>query len=421
MKKLLLFFLLFVFLSSCKKDGTCDRLSFKDDTVDMNTGETYELVLSQEIDFKYVNFISSKPETAVVNSNGVVTALHPGTVTISAKYKSDIATCRIVVTSNHELILNRNKLDMRENEHFRLKVISKVFKFPEKSEESFITWSSSNNAVASVDNYGLVHAHSIGETNIKATDGTKECECKITVDSVNIGDYIYDDGSFSVNPDTLGRKIVGVVFYTGSITEHDKALGRDYPLIKTGLAVSTDGDFISTWQSSYSEYNALISDWIEKNITDYAPILTGMADKDEPLNHILGYNNTKALEKFNEAQENSMWKVDIIEKLKEYRNSRQVPAQATPWYIPSAKELTLLCSGEYNDNIWYMEDGNISVVNMINSKLAQIPDALPIRPIEYWSSTESDTHDAYSISMDYGSVGYFIKHLPFGVRFILAF
>ena len=52
---------------------------------------------------------------------------------------------------------------------------------PENATDPTVTWTSSNPAVATVDETGKVHAVAAGEATITATAGDKTATCKVTV------------------------------------------------------------------------------------------------------------------------------------------------------------------------------------------------------------------------------------------------
>lgn len=56
-----------------------------------------------------------------------------------------------------------------------------VIVLPEDATDKTVTWTSSNPAVATVDDNGTVHAVAPGEATITATAGDKTATCKVTV------------------------------------------------------------------------------------------------------------------------------------------------------------------------------------------------------------------------------------------------
>ena len=123
--------------------------------------------------------------------NGKVKALKAGTATITVKTEdgNKTATCEITVNAKvypvESISLDKAWCEMTEGDEFTL--IATVN--PENATNKNITWSSSNTAVATVDN-GKVKALKAGTATItvKTEDGNKTATCEITVREVNVGD-----------------------------------------------------------------------------------------------------------------------------------------------------------------------------------------------------------------------------------------
>lgn len=138
--------------------------------------------------YRSVNWSSSDESIAVVDSDGVVTALMEGKVTITAKSKDDSGksdsvrvTVREETPSTSVTILNQN-LTMVPGETTTLqKAIN-----PASSTDRF-TWESDNKTVASVDKTtGKVTAKTPGNANITVmTESGKTATTKVTVVGLN--------------------------------------------------------------------------------------------------------------------------------------------------------------------------------------------------------------------------------------------
>ena len=150
---------------------------------------------------------------------------------------------------------------------------------------------------------------------------------------------------------------------------------------------------------------------------------------DETINLIMGYNNTKAIEAFNEDEANWDWNVDAIQYVLDYRESVAAPETSSGWYWPSPKELSLLCTGEYNGSIndIFNETDNLEVINGKLSAIGGTPlnNTTPSGTYEsyYWSSAESSAYQqAIYVLMSNGSVGPQSKGYPQrSIRCVLAF
>ena len=80
----------------------------------------------------------------------------------------------IPVTS---VTLNKTSLTLTEQETFQLSATVS----PDNATDKTVTWSSSNTAIATVSQDGLVSAIAVGSTTITATAGEKKATCTVTV------------------------------------------------------------------------------------------------------------------------------------------------------------------------------------------------------------------------------------------------
>lgn len=163
-----------------------------------------------------------------------------------------------------------------------------------------------------------------------------------------IGDFYFSDGTWSTASNS-DKTVIGVIFWLGDPTASDAALKREHPGCTHGLVVALHQECMP-WQKAYESYNKKVSDWIEANVTGYELPRSNGGDND-PIQNIIGYNNTKAIEAFNSAAENSAWKVDAVESVVAYRSKVPAPASTSDWYLPSPKELSLLWTGEVSGTV----------------------------------------------------------------------
>ena len=130
-------------------------------------------------DSKDVKWTSENPSIATVDNNGEVTAVSAGQTTIVATVGEFTARTIVNVTVAIESIkINQNDMTLNRNETASL---TATINPSDTTEDKTITWSSSNDSVATVDNNGVVTAVSAGTATIKAQVGTKEANIKITV------------------------------------------------------------------------------------------------------------------------------------------------------------------------------------------------------------------------------------------------
>lgn len=392
---------------------------FKDSSVEIAKGESLQLdIVSSGMEETMIQWSSSDTEIAEVDAGGVVIGKEYGEAVVTASCGDYQSMCRInvVKASVSEVSLSDDDIELALSETIKLSYSI----VPEDADESSLIWTSSDENVATVDGTGTVKALAEGEAmiTVKALENEAVCRIKV-VNEVHIGDFYYSDGTFSRALDE-SKEVIGVVFWTGNPTASDETLSKDCPDCSNGLVVAVndlDGEY--EWQEASSSYSATVSEWTEEN-TDCFSLIAGMQLGDY-VNKIVGYNNTKAIKAFNEAAENSSWKVPAVEALKEFENSNIAPDGTSGWYIPSAKELSLLCTGTFNASIF--EIGTVMVDNrdLVNESLSQIDGADKLLSSAYWSSSEADANTAVTVFFGSGVVVNGQKRNLAKARCVLAF
>lgn len=290
-----------------------------------------------------------------------------------------------------------------------------------------LKWESSDTKKVLIDKNGNGKGVSLGEATITVSAGDKSATCQVkVVTKPEIGDFYYSDGTFNSKYDS-SKKVIGVVFWIGDPTAEDPALKRDHPECTNGLVVSLAGDRKGySWQPNYEAYASTVGSWVEQNTEGFVS-MTSPWREDENVNAIRGYNNTKAIEAFNAAPENSQWPVDVVANVLQYRIDNPAPESSSDWYLPSVKECTLLISGETEGNVLDI-NGDVSVMTDINYKLSLVPGSNSLGRNGYeddiWSSNERDDSYAFYVSTLTGKV--WMNWKLYGsdchqVRYILAF
>ena len=195
-------------------------------------------VLPELVTDKSVKWSSSDETVAVVDENGVVTAVAVGEAIITATTADGSnlsATCKVTVipTLAVSIELDQTEASVEEKSDLQLTAII----LPEHATNKEVAWSSSDKWVATVDNTGLVTIHSAGEVIITATttDGTNlSAICRINVysgiDGVNGDDVIVA---------TIGDNIVVKNAQLGS---NVRVYAADGSIITSEVA--TDGDVV---------------------------------------------------------------------------------------------------------------------------------------------------------------------------------
>jgi uncharacterized protein YjdB len=162
-----------------------DSVTVSPSTLNMTEGDTQKLQASvspSDATDKTVTWSSSNDQVASV-SGGTVTALKAGTATITATAGGKKGTCSVTVAAKVYSVtgvkLDITSKELTEGESFTLKATVE----PDNATDKSVTWSSSANDVASVDQNGKVTALKAGTATITVTtkDGSKKATCAITV------------------------------------------------------------------------------------------------------------------------------------------------------------------------------------------------------------------------------------------------
>lgn len=263
-----------------------------------------------------------------------------------------------------------------------------------------------------------------------------------TPESVETGDVALVDGSF-VSQDKIAEMtdaqkaaMVGVVFWTTKDTDptgrtypasltDDKVMNADFPHCTHGLIVSLKNSAKMTWsnseesvyenfQSQSDEYNPTTSDYVSvcQNNNDGADFYK-----------IYGYQNTKVLKAYNDyctVNNKTGYIMNPVASLASFSEQNSAPEGSTGWYLPSTKELNILCNEDV-DEIWN-NTGSMRNKNLLNTVFSLLGvDGLVSE--NYWSSSEcdSDQGGANSFYGD-GSANYPRKKVPdYYARYVCAF
>ena len=147
-------------------------------TMNCNTNGHLQLtatVLPVDADNRTVFWSSDNTSVATVNPTGEVFAVGPGVAHIKARAQDGSgvsATCTITVESQlvESITLNRTSAAIYDGQTLQLTATVS----PDYANNKTLAWTSNNTSIASVDNNGLVTAHSPGTAyiNATATDGS---------------------------------------------------------------------------------------------------------------------------------------------------------------------------------------------------------------------------------------------------------
>lgn len=364
--------LILAILSGCTKEIIPEvKYDIRLDTnmITLHYGETHKLnLMVSPLKDKNIRpeWTSSDIRIVSVDSKGTISAKNFGEAQVIVTAYGEKDTCIVtVIPMNPETLYIDKSLEMLPGDTYRLQVDVT----PDNAIYNDQIWVSSNENTVAVSNNGTVTALSEGKATISVTVGDKVAECNIEVINgrkMKVGDIMYYDGSYSgyYNP---SKTPVGIVFYLGNPSTDDEILRTNCPECVNGLAVSL-GEVETKWQSRY-EYSIPVTLWIQENLPEY---VTTSSEVDNSIMYKkLGYNNTKALLKYNKAEENSEWPIDIAEAVIEYQKTTPLPENTSGWYIPSIMELSLLCSGDENELGAYSTEMRDIVDNTLKKYLQQ--------------------------------------------------
>ncbi|WP_455621500.1 Ig-like domain-containing protein [Parabacteroides sp.] len=158
------------------------------------SGQLYATIKADDSANQAMTWYSANPKVAAITPSGKVTALRAGktilTVTTASGNYAD--ECEVTVTKAsdpepapipvEEITLNLTSATLERGESLRL--IATVS--PADADDTSVRWSTSDPAIADVDQTGLVLALSAGNATITATtnDGGKSASCEVTVNEL---------------------------------------------------------------------------------------------------------------------------------------------------------------------------------------------------------------------------------------------
>lgn len=168
--------------------GNTSGIELENTTITLKPEDEESLKITingDELTLEDLEFISSDESIATIDSNGKITAIKDGKVTITIKSKDGkySATCEVVVASKvveveSVSITGNNKVTVGST----IKLTATVK--PNDATNKNVTWKSSNTKVATVDKNGNVRGVNAGTVTITATsDNGKESSKTITVEA----------------------------------------------------------------------------------------------------------------------------------------------------------------------------------------------------------------------------------------------
>ena len=186
-------------------------VTLNETTATVEAGNKYQLTATVQptnATNQKVTWSSDNTDIATVDADGLVTAVKEGTanITVTTEDGSKTATCAVTVTAKEEetvavtgVGLNKSETTIKVGETEKLEATIE----PANATNKNITWSSTDDTVATVDGTGTVEAKKAGEATIKVTtaDGNHVAECTVTVEAATV-----EVESISLNKNTLSLK-----------------------------------------------------------------------------------------------------------------------------------------------------------------------------------------------------------------------
>ena len=158
---------------------------------------------------------SDKEDIAVVDDQGKVTGVTPGTAVISVTADEAVATCEVTVVAvkAEKIALDPKEIELVVDQQ---RVLEVVFT-PAEALASDLEWSVDKSSVATVDNEGKVTAKSAGTCVViaKCNKGKLAAACQVTVvdkedggnDDGGNDDTVVEAESMELDPSTLALKV----------------------------------------------------------------------------------------------------------------------------------------------------------------------------------------------------------------------
>ena len=146
-----------------------DGITINTEAVTLKVGEAITVKLDNATD-KTITWSSSDESVATVQ-NGTITALKTGQAIIKAACGNKVATCVVnVIIVVEEITLNTESVTLKVGETFILTAMVK----PEDATDKTITWTSSDESVATVQD-GTITTHRIGHRSLLRRPACRLC------------------------------------------------------------------------------------------------------------------------------------------------------------------------------------------------------------------------------------------------------
>lgn len=373
----LLFIFSILLIFSCKEEEivfNVTNVTLSKTTVSIIEGDSETLtavIAPTNASNKKVTWKSSDNAIVIIDPYGKAQALKAGnaTITVTTEDGNKTATCNVTVLAGSVAVsgvsVNKSALTLDEG----LSEYLTVTIAPVNATNKKITWTSSNNAVATVEGNGNVTAHKAGNVTITVTteDGNKTATCNVTVNAVIVvaTDVSLDKTSISLvqgNSRTLTATITPVNATNKKVEwqSSNNAIATvdsngKVTAVNAGTATITvtteDGNMTATCSVKVFDATSAFTDsrddnvysfvtigeqvWMSENLK-YLPSVVGRTtdSNNDPYHYVSGYNGTDA----SEAKATSNYETYGVL----YNWPAATNACPSGWHLPSDAEWTQL-------------------------------------------------------------------------------
>lgn len=194
MKKLILLLLFTLFVLSCSDDGENEKILTSIEIIEKNpqikVGEKFQFTVKHnptEIEKPAYKWESTDKYIAKVDTSGYVEAIKDGEVTIKVSTKTYPYFKDEVTFEVAPVIAESMSLDSVVSVFYGDSKCLRIKYYPENSKELEIEWTSSDESVATVSQYGCLRINGTGNTVItgKAKGKNLSVSCKVSINHRN--------------------------------------------------------------------------------------------------------------------------------------------------------------------------------------------------------------------------------------------
>lgn len=251
--------------------------------VTIQSGGQYQLsaIIMPSNSSKTLKWSSSNNNVASVN-DGVVTGIAPGTATVTCVTtdgSKKSASCTVVVKQGVTgITLNKTNVTLGVGNSAQLTASV----HPSNASNKSVSWSSSNNGVASVDNSGRVTGNGVGTATITCRNGDITAYCNVTVANVSNGNtYVPSGAHRNGNSGSAGPG------NTVTVSNDSNGSGNDGNDVNN--VPENEGDVI---ELPSDDFNQAVEDLFSKNnddsskkyeITDVMKLQVRQSKKENPI------------------------------------------------------------------------------------------------------------------------------------------